>query len=88
MAKRDKLTTKNGQVIDCNIVGFVDGIDGRKIIVYTTADNERELLASYYNLDGNKFRLEEIENDKEWDILEKRFEKLLEEFNKNRKNNI
>ena len=88
MKKRDKLITKNGIEIDCNIVGFVEGISGKTIVVYTTSDNEKELLASYYNLDGNKFRLEEIENDKEWDVLEKRFEKLLEEFNKNRKNNI
>lgn len=87
MAKKDKLTTKQGEEIDCNIVGFVEGIFGKTIVVYTTTDNEKEFLASYYNLNGNKFILEEIQNDEEWDALEKKFDKIKEEFNKKTNNN-
>jgi len=85
MAKRDKLTTKTGQQIDCNIVGLVEGIFGKTIVVYTTADNEMELLASYYNLDGNKFILEEIKSEEEWNYLEKEFKRIEKEFKNNKK---
>lgn len=85
MVKRDKLTTKTGQEIDCNIVGFIDGIDGRKIIIYTTADNERELMASYYNLDENLFFLDEINSDEEWDYLEKEFDRIEKKLKNNKK---
>lgn len=87
MVKRDKLTTKIGQEIDCNIVGLVEGIYGKTIVVYTTADNEKELLASYYNLDGNKFMLEDIQSEEEWDALEGRFDKIVEEFRRGKENN-
>ena len=87
MVKRDKLFTKNGEEIDCNMVGLVEGISGKTIVVYTTSDNEKELLASYYNLDGNKFILEEIKSEEEWDALEKRFDKIIEEFKSNKKIN-
>ena len=70
MAKRDKMVTKSGTEIDCNIVGFMDGLNGGKIIIYTTFDNEKELLASYYALKGNKIILSEIKNDDEWDNIE------------------
>ena len=86
MAKRDKMFTKSGTKLDCNIVGFMDGLNGGKIIIYTTFDNETELLASYYALKGNKIILSEIESDDEWDNIEKQF-KELEETLKNRKNN-
>lgn len=86
MKKRDKLFTKNGEEIECNMVGLVEGISGRTIVVYTTADNEKEFLASYYNLDGNKFILEEITSEEEWDTLEKRFERIIDEFRNNKKN--
>jgi len=86
MKKRDKLFTKNGEEIECNMVGLVEGISGRTIVVYTTADNEKEFLASYYNLDGNKFILEEITSEEEWDTLEKRFDRIIDEFRNNRKN--
>ena len=82
MVKRDELTTKTGQEIDCNIVGFIDGIYNKKIIIYTTSDNERELLASYYNLDKNQFLLEEIRDDVEWDYLEKEFNKIIDNLKK------
>lgn len=85
MKKRDKLTTQNGLEIDCNIVGFIEGLYGKRIVVYTTADNEKELLSSYYNLDGKKFTLEEIQNDEEWDNLEKEFKRIEEEFKNNKK---
>jgi len=68
------------------MVGLVEGISGRTIVVYTTADNEKEFLASYYNLDGNKFILEEITSEEEWDTLEKRFDRIIDEFRNNRKN--
>lgn len=87
MEKRDKLTTTNGQVIDCNIIAFLDGLYGKKIIVYTTFDNEMELLASYYTLNGDKFLLEEIQNDEEWNNLEIEFKKIEMEFRNNRKSN-
>ena len=87
MKKRDKLIAKNGIEIDCNIVGFVEGISGKTIVVYTTADNEKELLASYYNLNGNKFILEEIKSEEEWDVLERRFDKIIEEFKHDKKIN-
>jgi len=83
--KRDKLTTNNGLEIDCNIVGFLEGIYGKKIVIYTTADNERELLASYYSIEGKKFYLTEIENDEEWNNIEKTVKQLEEQF-KNNKN--
>jgi len=86
MKKRDKLFTKDGIEIECNMVGLVEGISGRTIVVYTTADNEKEFLASYYNLDGNKFILEEITSEEEWDTLEKRFDRIIDEFRNNRKN--
>ena len=86
MEKRDKLVTKNGLEIDCNIVGFFEGIHGRQIIVYTTADNEHELLASYFNFDENKYVLEEIQNDEEWNNLEKQIKTIEEEFRNNKKN--
>jgi len=86
MKKRDKLFTKDGIEIECNMVGLVEGISGRTIVVYTTADNEKEFLASYYNLDGNKFILEEITSEEEWDTLEKRFERIIDEFRNNKKN--
>ena len=86
MVKRDKLTSKTGQEIDCNIVGLVEGISGKTIVVYTTADNEKELLASYYNLDGNKFMLEDIQSEEEWDALERRFDKIVEEFRRGKEN--
>ena len=85
MAKRDKLTTKTGQEIDCNIVGFIDGINGKKIIIYTTADKERELLASYYNLDEKQFLLEEITSDEEWSYLEKEFNRIEKKLKNNKK---
>ena len=85
MAKRDKMVTKSGTEIDCNIVGFMDGLNGGKIIIYTTFDNEKELLASYYALKGNKIILSEIKNDDEWDNIEKQF-KELEETLKNKNN--
>lgn len=86
MEKRDKLVTKNGLEIDCNIVGFFEGLYGRQIIVYTTADNEHELLASYFNFDENKYVLEEIQNDEEWNNLERQIKTIEEEFRNNKKN--
>lgn len=80
--KRDKLTMNNGIENDCNIVGFITGLYGKEIIIYTTADNEKELLASYYTLNETNFILEEIINDEEWDNLEKEFKKLEEELKK------
>ena len=85
MKKRDKLTTSTGLEIDCNIVGFLEGICGKKIVIYTTTDNEREMLASYYSIEGEKFYLTEIENDEEWNNIEKTFKQLEEQF-KNNKN--
>lgn len=86
MKKMDKLITKTGQEVGCNIVGFIDGLYGKKIIIYTTIDNESELLASYYNLEGEKFILSEIVDDEEWYNIENEF-KLIKEEMKTQKNN-
>ena len=86
MEKRDKLATNSGQVIDCNIVGFTEGLYGKKIIIYTTSDNEMELLASYYNENGKQFLLEEIQSDEEWYNLEKEFDKVIKEIKDNKSN--
>lgn len=84
--ERDKLFSIDGVEVDSNIVGFCEGIDGKKIIIYTTADNEKELLASYYTLKDNIFSLEEITSDKEWDNLEKQINELVEKFRSDQKN--
>ena len=83
MEKRDKLFTKTREEIDCNIIGFIDGISGNKIVIYSTYDNEKELLASYFNLEDNKLTLSEIESDEEWNNIEKEFKKLENKLKKN-----
>ena len=82
MEKRDKLKLTDGNEIDCNIVGFYEGLYGKRIIIYTTADNEKELLASYCTLKENVFTLEEIDNEEEWVNLEKSFKELEEKLAK------
>jgi len=83
---RDKLITKEGKYIDSNIVGFVKGIYGKDIIIYTTLDNEKELLASYYILNGSNFKLEQIENDDEWINLEMELKNIEEQLKKHKIN--
>ena len=85
MKKRDKLFTKLGIEVDCNIIGFMEGIYGKKIVIYTTSDNESELLASYYKLKDEKVVLSEIQSDEEWDNIEKQFKEI---ENKLKKGNI
>lgn len=76
MKKRDKLFTKLGIEVDCNIIGFMEGIFGKKIIIYTTSNNESELLASYYELKDKKIVLNEIQSDEEWNNIEKQFKEM------------
>lgn len=83
MEKRDKLFTKTREEIDCNIIGFIDGISGNKIVIYSTYDNEKELLASYFNLEDNKLVLSEIKSNEEWNNIEKEFKKLENKLKKN-----
>ena len=73
MKKRDKLCTKTGLEIECNIIGFMNGIFGNEIIIYTIVNNEKELLASYYNLNNEKIILSDISDEKEWEYIEKTF---------------
>lgn len=84
MKEQDKLISINGEESNCKIVGFCEGVYGKKIIIYTTSDNEKDLLASYYNLKEDTFYLEEIKNEEEWEYLEKEVNSLIEKYKKNK----
>ena len=85
MKERDKLMSIDGTETNCNIVGFCKGLHGKNIVIYTTSDNVKELLASYYNLKQDTFELEEIKNEDEWEYLEKEINSLVEKIKKDKK---
>jgi len=80
MEKRNKVYTKTGQELNCNIIMFFKGIYGKEIVVYTVSDNDDELLASYYSINNEKITLSEIIDDKEWEQIEKTFNELYNKF--------
>lgn len=84
MKKRDKLFTKDGLELDCELIGFMEGLTGKQIIIYIDINNEKELLASYCNENNEKLFLTEITDDAEWQYIEKTFNEI---FNKYKKQN-
>lgn len=67
---------ENGIKVDCDIIGmFVH--DGKNFIIYTDnnmVDNEKEVFASLYKLEGNNMILLPIINDSDWDLVDKYLE--------------
>ena len=76
MEKRNKVYTKDGLELNCNVIMFFKGIYEKEIVVYTVSDNDDELLASYYSVNNNKITLSEINDEKEWENIEKTFNEL------------
>lgn len=67
---------ENGIKIDCDVIGmFVH--DNKNFIIYTDnnmVDNEKEVFASLYKLDGNNMILLPITSDSDWDLVDKYLE--------------
>lgn len=82
MEKRNKVYTRDGLKLNCNVIMFLKGKYGKEIIVYTVSDNDDELLASYYSINNEKITLNEITDDKEWENIEKTFNELHNKFKK------
>lgn len=67
---------ENGIKVDCDVIGmFVH--DNKNFIIYTDnnmVDNEKEVFASLYKLDGNNMLLLPITSDSDWDLVDKYLE--------------
>ncbi len=67
---------ENGIKVDCDVIGmFVH--DNKNFIIYTDnnmVDNEKEVFASLYKLDGNNMILLPITSDSDWDLVDKYLE--------------
>lgn len=67
---------ENGIKVDCDVIGmFVH--DNKNFIIYTDnnmVDNEKEVFASLYKLDGNSMILLPITSDSDWDLVDKYLE--------------
>ena len=66
---------EDSKEIECNIVmTFTDDTNGISYIAYTDGtkdgNGELEIYASRYQKDGENFRLEEIKNDYEWNLID------------------
>ena len=82
-----KVTNDKGETIVCDILFTFDSDEtGKSYIVYT--DNTKDesgkvrVYASTYNPNDPKTKLEELQTDKEWKIIDTILQTLQEEINK------
>ncbi len=78
---------ENGKEIQCNIVlSFRDDNNDINYVVYTDGsldeNNELELHASRYILNGEQIILMEIENEYEWDLIDNMLQSKYNELEK------
>lgn len=67
---------ENGVKVDCDVIGMFVHND-KNFIIYTDnniIDNEKEVFASLYKLDGNNMILLPITSDSDWDLVDKYLE--------------
>ena len=71
---------ENGKEIECEIL-FTFSEKNTNYIVYTDGtkdeNDELEIYASRYILNNDQYFLEEIENDYEWDLIDKMIDEKL-----------
>ena len=82
-----KVTNDRGEEVVCDILFTFDSYEtGKSYIVYT--DNTKDesgkvrVYASTYNPNDPKTKLEELQTDKEWKIIDTILQTLQEEINK------
>ena len=82
-----KVTNDRGEEVVCDILFTFDSDEtGKSYIVYT--DNTKDesgkvrVYASTYNPNDPKTKLEELQTDKEWKIIDTILQTLQEEINK------
>lgn len=66
---------ENGQEIECNILkAFKDDSNNINYLIYTDGTKDEngnlEIYASRYDLEGNDFILNPIENNYEWNLID------------------
>lgn len=71
------LYDKDGNRFECECL-FTFDRDGKNFIVYNDRDNN--ILASFYEMDGDKMVISPISDDRDFDIVDK----ALEEWRGNR----
>lgn len=63
---------EHGDKIHCDVIGMFSH-DDKNFIIYTDneiVDNEKEVLASLYRLEGNNVILLPITEDRDWDLVD------------------
>lgn len=82
-----KIVTDEGKEIECNVLFTFDSDEtGKSYIVYT--DNSKDesgntqVFASIFKPEDENARMEPIESDKEWKVIETILETLQEEVKK------
>jgi uncharacterized protein YrzB (UPF0473 family) len=81
-----ELDTENGGKEKFQVVGYFDLEEtGKKYVLLThedavnEEDDEQDIFAYRYYESGDEITLEEIDSEKEWDLVEETLETLIEE---------
>ena len=69
-----KVYDKNNKEINCQII-FTFEKDNKNFIVYY--DEEKDILASYYKLEGEKAIIFPITDDKDYDLVDQEIKKRM-----------
>lgn len=72
-----KVYDKNNKEINCQII-FTFEKDNKNFIVYY--DEENDILASYYKLEGDKAIITPITDDNDFDLVDKEIEKRMKDY--------
>lgn len=69
-----ELHTKDNEIFKCDIL-FTFYENEKNFIVFL--DDEEEILASYYDIDGDKLLISPIMNDDDFDIVDREIQRRI-----------